>query len=67
MKHIFTKTQAVSILVQIEQGKREFNPLEPVDIEHLHFTKSCEDIEKNLIQYLGDEVFSAVVEDPTFV
>ena len=61
-KHVFTKTQAVSILDQVKTT-REVDLFKPVDVKHKFFKMSCEDLEKELARYLGAEKIAAVVEE----
>jgi hypothetical protein len=64
-KYIFTKTQAVSSLAQIDQGgfqnHTSINHLKPIDPEHHYFKLSCEQLENMLSRYIN---ISAVVDDP---
>lgn len=67
MKFLFTKTQAVSILVQIKNGVSSPDHMLAVDPQHSLFSQSCEELEKNLSKYVNDEIFAGVVEDPIFL
>lgn len=61
MKQIFTKTQAVSILVQVKAGQHP-DLMKSVDPKHNLFNQSCEALEKKLSEILSD--FAGVVDDP---
>jgi hypothetical protein len=61
-KHVFTKTQAVSVLDQVKTTK-EVDLFKPVDAKHKLFKMSCEDLEKELTRYLGANQVAAVVEE----
>lgn len=60
-KYIFTKTQAVSSLAQIEQGNFEHH-LKPVSPTHHYFKLTCEQLENMLLR--ANIKISTVVDDP---
>lgn len=62
-KIIFTKTQAVSALVQFKAGG-EFNIHAPVDPKHNLFQHSCEELEKRMLNYVDSSQFAGVFDDP---
>lgn len=65
MKQIFTKTQAVSVLVQIKaNGGRDLDMMKAVDPKHNLFSQSCEELEKKILQYMDKEGVAGVVDDP---
>lgn len=64
MKQIFTKTQAVSVLNQIKNGK-EINIFESVDPKHSLFSQTCEQLEEKLLKHIRSEQVAGVVDDPT--
>jgi hypothetical protein len=61
-KQIFTKTQAVSVLVQLKAGQ-DLDIMKPVDMKHALFKSSCDELEKRLLQYMSPEGIAGVVED----
>ncbi len=63
MKTFFDKKQAVTVLLQIEK-KQEINVFAQVDTKHKYFSLSCEDLEKKLLNYLDEDGFAGVVEQP---
>jgi hypothetical protein len=60
-KYIFTKTQAVSSLAQIDQGNFQ-DHLKPVSPTHHYFKLTCEQLEKMLLR--ANVNISTVVDDP---
>lgn len=63
-KQIFTKTQAVSVLVQIKEGK-QISIVAPVDPKHNLFRHSCDELEAKLGEFIDPSGIAGVVEDPT--
>lgn len=63
MKTIFSKNQAIAVLLQIEANK-EINFFEKVDVKHKYFKWSCEDLEKKLLKYLDKDGVAGVIEQP---
>lgn len=61
-KHVFTKRQAISILDQVKTTK-EVDIFKPVDTQHKLFKLSCDDLEKELVRYLGANQIAGVVEE----
>lgn len=64
MKNIFTKTQAVSVLNQFDNGSGQVSIFAPVESTHKYFKHSCDELEKRLKKYLDSDSISCVVEDP---
>jgi Mg/Co/Ni transporter MgtE len=62
MKQIFTKTQAVTVLIQLKE-RREIDLFEAVDMKHSLFKQSCDDLEKKLLEHLDSDGVAGVVED----
>ena len=65
MKHIFTKTQAVSLLVQIKSGEKEVDLYKAIDKAHNLFNRTCEELEEKLSHHVQN--LAGVVEDPVFL
>ena len=63
MKTFFDKKQAVTVLLQIEKNQ-EINVFAQVDTKHKYFSLSCEELEKKLLNYLDEDGFAGVVEQP---
>lgn len=63
MKHIFTRTQAVSTIVQLKEGVREINLFAPVDANHKLFRLSNDELEQKLLEHLDEETLAGVVEE----
>lgn len=63
MKTFFDKKQAVTVLIQIEK-KQEINLFAEVDLKHKYFSLSCEELEKRLLNYLEEDGFAGVIEQP---
>lgn len=63
MKTFFDKKQAVTVLLQIEK-KQEIDVFAKVDTGHKYFSLSCEELEKKLLNYLDEDGFAGVIEQP---
>lgn len=61
-KQIFTKTQAVSVLVQV-QKTTNINIFLPVDKSHNLFKLSCDELEKKLRQHIDSDNIAGVVDE----
>lgn len=65
VKDIFTKSQAVALLVQA-QAKQEIDIFKIIDPKHKLFKLNCDELEVKLLNYLSNEQLAGVVEDPVF-
>lgn len=63
MKTFFDKNQAIAVLLQIEKSK-EVNVFEKIDVTHKYYLLSCEELEKKLLNYLDEDGFAGVIEQP---
>lgn len=61
-KQIFTKTQAVSVLVQV-QKTNNVNIFLPVEKDNKLFKLSCDELEKKLSQHIDPDNIAGVVEE----
>lgn len=61
-RKILTKTQAISVLIQISQ-KQDIDIFGPVDKNHVYFQLSCTQLEEKIWQYISQEEVVAVVEE----
>lgn len=64
-KQFFNKAQAVAVLYQIEiEKKTQVDVFQKVDINHKYFSLSSEELEKKLMNYLNEDVFAGVIDQP---
>lgn len=62
MKTIFSKKQAIAVILQCEKNQKDINLFIFVDEKHKYFSLSCEDIEKKLLKYIDEDSFAGVIE-----
>lgn len=64
MKTIFSKKQAITVIVQCESEKNpeHIDLFAIVDAKHKYFSLSCEEIEKKLLKYVEKDSFAGVIE-----
>ena len=63
-KQIFTKTQAISILVQIQNKEtQKLNLFAPVEKNHSYYKLSCNELEAKLLHHIDSDGFAGVVEE----
>lgn len=67
MKHIFTRTQAVSVLIQARNGITKVDIFAHVDSNENLLKMGNEELFKKLCQIIGDDEISDVVDDPKFL
>lgn len=62
MKTIFSKKQAITVILQCEKKQKEIDLFAVVDEKHKYFSLSCEEIEKKLLKYVDEDSFAGVIE-----
>lgn len=62
MKTIFSKKQAIAVIVQCEKKQKDIDLFAAVDEKHKYFSLSCEDLEKKLLNYVDEDSFAGVIE-----
>lgn len=63
MKQIFTRTQAVSVLAQVNNGTREISLMAPVDPKHRFFNLSNEQLFAKLSEIIDSDGIADVVDE----
>lgn len=66
MKQIFTRTQAVSVLVQIKNKTGNINIMAPVDVKHNLFKLTNAELFSRLSQHINADEIADVVDEPKF-
>lgn len=66
VKDIFTKSQAVAILVQAKSKGRQVDIFQAVSQDEELFQLTCDQLEVKLWQYIDKEQLAGVVDDPIF-
>lgn len=62
MKTIFSKKQAIAVIVQCEKKEKDIDLFAIVDEKHKYFSLSCEEIEKKLLNYVDQDSVAGVIE-----
>jgi hypothetical protein len=66
MKQIFTRTQAVSVLVQIKNKTKDINIMAPVDSKHNLFKLTNSELFSRLSKHIDSDEIADVVDEPKF-
>jgi len=67
MKQIFTRSQAVSVLVQIKAKVKEISIIAPVDKKDRLFKLSNEELYKLLCKTIDPDEVADVVDEPKII